>query len=129
MRQRLASVDAGLRRERNIESLRHADLGSRLRSGRGDLAALKAAVEVSTVRLAELDWRIVEAMIASEPRSAAPEQIATGSNLPGPAAAAEARATMRARLMVASGTLAEFLPEGAARQVHAAIAAAIRRLS
>ena len=126
-RERLNAVDEGLRRQRNLEALRLADLASRLRGGRGDPADLKAAVEASTARLAELDRRIVQAMIASEPRSAAPEKIATGSNLPDPAAAAEAKATMRARLTVASATLAELLPEGSARQVHAAITAAIRR--
>jgi hypothetical protein len=126
MRERLATVDEGLRRGRNIEAVRLADLSARLRAGRGDLAVLKAAVEASTARLAEFDSRIVQAMIASDPRSAAAKQVRSSS--PDQAAAAEARATLRARLTMAAATLVELLPKDTARQLETAVARAIRRL-
>jgi hypothetical protein len=129
MRERLAMVDPELRRLRNLESLRLADLAARLRGGRGDLATLKAAIEASTARLAELDRRIVEAMIASEPRSRPSDRLVPVVDAADPAESAEARSVLRARLMVASATIADLLPESAARQLKEAVAAAIRRLS
>jgi hypothetical protein len=129
MRQRLNAVDPLLRDQRNREALRHADLASRLRGGRGDLAALKAAAEASALRLADFDRRIVAAMIASEPSSRQSDRPVPVVDAADPAESAEARSVLRARLMVASATIADLLPEGAARQVKEAVAAAIRRLS
>jgi hypothetical protein len=129
MRERSNAVDEGLRRQRNLESLRLANLASRLRGGRGDLAVLKAAVEASTTRLAELDRQFVEALLASEPSAPPVGQIASGPSPPEPAEVASARSVMRARLQVGHGLLAELLPPPAARRLGAAVAAAIRRLS
>jgi hypothetical protein len=131
MRERLALVDPELRRRRNLEALKLADLGARLRAGRGaDLARLKADFEASTVRLADFDRRIVDAMIAAKP--SAPdhrEQIATGPTLPDPDEVASARAVMRARLTVGAAILGDLLPAPAARQLQTAVERAIRKLS
>jgi hypothetical protein len=130
MRERLAMVDEGLRRERNIEALRYADRAARLHAGRGDPKALKAEFEASAARLADFDRRIVAAMIDAKPDATDHRQhIATGSNLPDPAAVAWARSVMRARLQVGAAVLTELLPVGAARQLQTAISRALKRLS
>src|SRR5215470_13564411 len=67
LRERLNGVDPELRRQRNVERLKLADIKARLRmqdTRRGDPAALHAALEASAARLVALDQRIVEAVAA-----------------------------------------------------------------
>jgi len=134
LRERLNGVDPELRRQRNVERLKLADIKARLRmqdTRRGDPAALHAALEASAARLVALDQRIVEAVAADgvenlEDRARAARACDAE---PDPATVSEARAVMRARLLVASSAFEGLLPERAQRVLRSAIEAEVRRLS
>jgi hypothetical protein len=66
LRQRLAAIDPELRRRRNIERLKLANVKARLAmlDSRQDPQPLQAAAEASARRLATLDQRILEAIAA-----------------------------------------------------------------
>src|SRR5215472_1320610 len=114
LRDRLDSIDPELRRQRNLERLRLADIKARLRgldTRHGDPAALQAAMEASARRLVALDQRIVEAVAVAGRENledCARAARAYDAELD-PAAVSEARATIRARLTVVSVQLQNLL--------------------
>jgi len=134
LRRRLMAVDPQLRHQRNTERLRLAHLRYRLRTAdtrHGHPGALQAAVDQCARRLAVLEQQVIAAIAEGEPErpiggSCSP--IARKDD-PNPIAVRQARATLRAKLLVSSGQLAGLLPEPLVRQLQAAIKREIKRLS
>jgi hypothetical protein len=131
LRERLNGVDAELRRERNIEALKLADARARARTHdtrRGDVAGVQAAVTASEERLALLDRRIVETIALAGPIAPAVSPPRPRVQQVADSEVAAAKASVRARLLVAGSLLDGLLPARATRRVRSAIAARLKRL-